>query len=169
MKWSLVPTKKITFRTQLPQQEVMRRIRAKLDAPENVNSLHRFGAEVGESSFKIWEMVRPRSNSFTPTVEGEVLEDETGTFIRIVMRMNGCVWIFVLVWCYPFALVLFLSVITSIREGLGPIDKDVILSIAFIIGMPAAMITMTALGFRSGIRTARAFLMETIGGMMNDE
>ena len=160
MKWSLVPTKKITFRTQLPQREVMRRIRIKLDAPENVNALHRFGGEVGESSFKIWD-VRPRINSFTPMVEGEVLEDKTETLIRIVMRMGGCVWIFVLVWCYPFALLLFLSIMTFIREGMGPVDKDAILSMAFIIGMPAFMITMTTLGFRSGIKTARAFLMET--------
>jgi hypothetical protein len=154
----LIPTKKIIFRTQLSQQEVMRRIRAQLDAPENDSLLHRFDGEVGDSTFIIRDMVAPRKNSFTPVVEGEVLRDETGTLIRVVMRMSGCVWTFVLVWCYPFALILLLSIMSAIRNGIGPIDKEAIFSIAFVIGMPAAMVTMTILGFRAGIRTAQAFI-----------
>ena len=162
MKWTLIPTKKMTFRTNLSPEEVMRRIRAQLDKPKNAGALHHFEGEVGDFSFKIRDTATPRKNSFTPIVEGEVLRDETGTLIRVVMRMGGCVWIFVLVWCYPFALLLFLSTMSAIRNGIGPIDKETILSMAFMIGMPAAMVTMTTLGFRAGVRTARAFIAEIV-------
>ena len=157
MKWSLVPSKKMTFRSNLSKQEVLQRITAELASRATGSPVSRFVGEVQESSFRVWEVYRHRGNSFSPTVEGVIVSDETGTLIHIVMRMTGCVFIFVLLWCYVPVLLLFLSVLTYIREGtLNTVPLVALGAIAF-------MVMMTILGFRAGIKTARAFLSEVLG------
>jgi hypothetical protein len=162
MKLTLIPTKKMTFRTPLSKQEVLERIKGQLATPENKKALHSFNGEMGESGFEIWEMAG-RRNSFIPVIKAEVVPAETGTFIHIVMRMNGCAWTFVLVWCYPFALMGLLGIVTLIREGLGPVTREAVISILAIIAMPAIMITMSIMGLRDGIKSARAFILGTLG------
>jgi|GEM_PF-2222938 len=162
MKLTLIPTRKMTFRTPLSKQEVMGRIKGQLATPENKKALHSFNGEVGESGFEIWEMAG-RRNSFIPVIKADVVPAETGTFIHIVMRMNGCAWTFVLVWCYPFALMLFMSLVGLIKNGFGPITKEVFLSTLFMFGMPAAMAMITTFGLRAGIKSAREFIVETLG------
>ncbi len=161
MKWTLIPTKKIIFRTQLSREEALRRITTLLETQDN-NALHRFEGEVGPSGFDIREIPRPRSNSFLPAVKGEVLSDEAGTFIEVTMRLNGCAFAFVLFWCYPFAMILVLGIVNAIKDGIGKVDLDAITSIAFLAFFPAFMITITTLGFRQGVRAVREFLAKTL-------
>ena len=162
MKWTLIPTKRMTFRTPLSKREVLERIQAQLATADNQKSLHRFNGNISESGFEIWEMAG-RRNSFVPVIKAELEPAGTGTFIHIVMRMNGCAWAFVLVWCYPFALMLFMSLVGLIKNGFGPITKEVFFSTLFMFGMPAAMATMTTLGLRAGIKSAREFIAGTLG------
>jgi hypothetical protein len=162
MKLTLIPTKKMTFRTSLPKAEVLERIKAQIATADNLKSLNRFNGTITESGFEMWEMAG-RRNSFIPVIKAELEPAETGTFIHIVMRMNGCAWAFVLVWCYPFALMLFMSLVGLIRDGFGPITKEVFFSTLFMFGMPAAMATISTLGLRSGVKAAREFIMGTLG------
>jgi hypothetical protein len=165
MKWTWIPTKKIAFHIALPADEVRARIMASLDETAQKKAVHRFAGKIDEKSFEIWELVPPRSNSFTPVVKGTLTPDGTGTLIQTTMRMNGCAWIFVLVWCYPFALMLSLVLVNSFREGIHAF-MDV--SLLFILLFPAFMITITTLGFRSGVRAARALMVETFGPEMTE-
>ena len=159
-EWTLIPTKKIIFRTQLSREEVLRRVKTLLETQDE-NALHRFEGEVGTSGFDIREIPRPRSNSFLPAVKGEVLSDEKGTYIEVVMRLNGCAFAFLLFWCYPFALILVLGIVSAIRNGIGKIYMDAVISVVFLAAFPTVMITMTTLGFRQGVRSVREFLANT--------
>lgn len=151
------------FHSNLPVQEVLERIKSKLESPENEAALYRFGGQVGTSTFEVWEDVRPGQNSFTPLLKGEVGADQTGTFIRVKMRMNGCAWAFVLIWCYPMVLALSLWMLSVIRGDAGPFNLEAAGSILFLLLMIGFMATISTLGFRSGVQAARAFLQELLG------
>ncbi len=147
----------MTFRSPLSKQEVLRRISTQLESSADKSLLHRFAGEITESSFRVWEIYRHRGNSFSPTIVGEVSSDQTGSLIHIVMRMSGCVFVFVLVWCYVPVLLLFLSIMTYIREG----TLNAVPLIA--LGALAFMVAMAIFGFRAGMKVSRAFLTEALG------
>lgn len=159
MKWTLIPSKNVDFRTPLSVQEVFQRIQLRLTSADIGQTVPRFEGKITESDFELWEIVPPRSNSFLPHIKGTVMPDGEGALVRVVLRLNGCAFVFVLVWLYPFGLMLFMTTLGLFR-GTLTIDWP---SLAFILLMPTVMITITTLGFRRGVRSARAFLMETLG------
>ena len=159
MKWPFIPTTRLTFETTLSKAEILRRVQEKLDSLENNTPRKEFDGVVSAAGFEVWEVYRRQGgNSFSPMIKANMDETRMGSNIQVRLQMRGCVWAFLLVWCYPFALMLFLLLMTLIRGDSVPIDWSLLL----IIFMPAFMITLAVTGFRAGNRAANAFVRDIL-------
>ncbi|MCA0237146.1 MAG: hypothetical protein LCH81_12245 [Bacteroidetes bacterium] len=161
MNWTLIPTTRLSFPTDLSKAEILRRVQEKLDSPENNTPRKEFDGVVEADGFEVWEVYRRSGgNSFSPMIKANIVETDMGNDIQIRLQMRGCVWAFLLVWCYPFALMLFMTLVLLFREGVGALDWSILL----IIFMPAFMITLAVTGFRAGNRAANAFVQDILAG-----
>jgi len=161
MRLRIFPKRKLTFRTKLSETEVLRRLEKHLlqvEAGELPAGTDAFVGEITGHTFFIHQRVGFRGNSFTPGIRGTVERDEKGTHIRMTMQISGCVRIFVLLWCYVPAMMLFLSLVFWIRDG--DFSPEILIMAAPLL----FMYWMVRSGFRDGNKTADAFLAATFEG-----
>lgn len=159
----IFPKRELIFRTKLSETEALGRLETHLrraSAGELPLRADVFVGEVKGHSFFIHQRIGHNGNSFTPGIAGTVGSDEKGTVIRMTMRLSGCVRIFVLVWCYVPLLILFLSLVSWIKDG--EFNATVLIMVAPLL----LMYWMMRSGFRDGSKTADAFMAETFEGEM---
>jgi hypothetical protein len=159
MQIPFFPKKQLLFRTVLSEAEVLAKLAIHLQQSEAGAIAwpnKTFVGEIKGAGFFIYERVGYRGNSFSPGISGTVGRDEHGTVIKVVLRLGGCVQIFILVWCYVPLLLLFLSLVAFIKNG-EILSSMILIPIAAL----AFMFAMTYFGFKSGTETARAFMTET--------
>lgn len=101
---SIIPYEKITLRTQLSSQEVIKRIS---ESSEYIGNSTNTGFNVSRAiSYQ---------NSFLPQIKGLVVDDGRDTKIEITMKLNTFVLLFMVVWLGGMLAsgALALSIITS--------------------------------------------------------
>jgi len=97
-----LPFENITYHTQLPGYEVIKRLSDNLE-PRKIFSFgfnrdrKKYEGNIERNKFNINRVIYYK-NSFRPTITGKLSEDETGTTIKVKMRLHIFVGIFMTVW-----------------------------------------------------------------------
>ena len=167
MKIQFFPTRNITFKTTLTEAQVFERLEALITTRETDktyvysgnNGEDIFFGEITPPTFKVIEIVAPRSNSFVPFLYGRVEQENGQTLITVKMRLPGCIIAFVSVWCYQLFLFLYLNMSSWIR-GNGFEMNMFLISI----GGLSFMLAMMHVAFSSGAKSAKDFLTKTFEG-----
>lgn len=128
-----LPTENLTFRTSLKEEEILRRLADNIE-PEKVfrlgifnrNETKSYEGYIMGSTFNIKRVIS-YSNSFLPRISGTIESDYGRTAIKVKMRLNILVIIFLCIWCggVGIAAIVFLTEAFNKSEfnaaSLGPL------------------------------------------------
>lgn len=98
----LLPYVKYELKTDKTIDEVRDRLAANVDIrkpffnfsyPKNM-----FHGKLEQNTFKISKTIKRQRNSFNPVIVGELKEDRESTSIRVKMRLDHAVLIFMILW-----------------------------------------------------------------------
>lgn len=102
-----LPIEKFVYVTRLRPDEVLDRLESVTEPRKNLRigvfslfsaDRHReYEGEIRENAFRISRIIYYR-NSFLPTIQGSVSEDDGRTLIRVKMQLNDFVKVFVIIW-----------------------------------------------------------------------
>ncbi len=100
-----LPTETLTFKTKLKQDEIISRLSQSVE-PEKLIRSGLFGSantkpyegKITGYTFSIKRIIKYR-NSFLPRILGSVEQDIQGTSIKVKMRLQIFVIVFLIVWC----------------------------------------------------------------------
>src|SRR3954469_9565673 len=95
-----LPYENIIFKTSLPEEEVLRRLRHLTQrgkefriSPSNKTTYRPYEGTIHGKEFEIRRDIHYR-NSFLPTIKGSISSDLTGTLISIKMQLSAFVIVF---------------------------------------------------------------------------
>ena len=121
----LLPLENITFKTQLPSDEVISRLDGLVEPEKglrfslfNSASTKPYEGQIYGQTFRMKRIIGYR-NSFLPRIKGVVSTDYDGTTIRVTMRLHVVVLVFLCFWCGFIGLVCLgiLSRLSDDAEG----------------------------------------------------
>lgn len=106
-RFRFLPFEKYTIQTALSEEEVLERLQIITRTTDTIRfsfrkavilrSNYEYNGEIHGKSFEIWRNIRYR-NSFLPVIRGTVSSGSGGTEIRLSMRMNLFVMVFMGIW-----------------------------------------------------------------------
>jgi hypothetical protein len=100
----LLPFEDITYKTRLKEDEVIKRLSDFIEPPKTnrfgtlgVGSVRPYEGKIDGEEFTIRRIVEHR-NSFLPKINGTIEKDYVGTIVRVKMRIDRFVVVFMVVW-----------------------------------------------------------------------
>jgi len=156
-----LPFESITYRTELPLEEVITRLRKNIKEKKKFfdrsyhfdNFSQPYAGTLKENDFKISREINYR-NSFLPVISGRVEQERKGTIISIKMRPHLAVLIFMVFWFSGVsigALAFTLPVLTG-----GDFEGASLIPV----GMLVFGYLLTTLGFKYESKKSRKFFEE---------
>ena len=112
---NLLPFEKLELKSSLTENEILTKL--KNDVEENTvlgltfttNSNKDYEGFVNNNTFKIRRILKSGMNSFIPTVSGIIIENKTGTKIRIKIQLHKVISIFLIVMTMFMGVLLVVS------------------------------------------------------------
>ncbi len=117
-----LPYEHIVYRTNLSEQEVIRRISDFVEPKKfglGKNRIKEYEGFVNNNSFEISRVIQYR-NSFLPKINGVIQKNNYETEIQVTMKLDLFVLIFLIFWCSISASVF---VMISLTEKKMPIES----------------------------------------------
>ncbi|MBV2196997.1 MAG: hypothetical protein KUL78_10910 [Flavobacterium sp.] len=115
----ILPSKSLVYHSFLTKEELLERLRDAIETERlhDLNSRNKmeskpYFGEIQNSLFKIRRVIDYR-NSFLPQINGEIIEDENGTKIKVEMKLISFVKFFMIIWfsfCAFFGLILLVLI-----------------------------------------------------------
>lgn len=165
MSFRLFPKQEWTFHSALTVDEVLQRLRDKLEADKHRYrrsvAKYYFQGQVEGNYFTIRQITGYRGNSGAPVISGTVWRDLDGTVIQLHLEVTGCAVIFFFIWSWVPMLMLLMSVVSFFRDG--EFNPTIVLGA---IGAIAFMYWVITGGFRDGKKVVQAFMEETFEGKL---
>jgi len=148
---NFLPTENITFKSKLKEEEIFRRLLNYIE-PEKTFRLASFkrGAtkpyqgQINDKTFEINRIIEYR-NSFLPNINGTIGKDFDGMTIKVKMKLNIFVIVFLCIW-FCFA---GLGCIISITQFITFSDINPGTIIPFALLLFAYLLTMVGFKFES--------------------
>ncbi len=162
MRIPFFPNKRIAIKTSLTVSQAFHKLERAINPSERPDPFaieNPFSGKITPPTFLIYEQVPRRTNSFIPIINGTIRQEQGQTRISVNLKSGGCIIAFVLVWCYFFGLMLFLSLLSWIKG----IRFDLLLLLVPLVGI-SVMLSMLHFGFKSGEKSAKAFLVKVFEG-----
>lgn len=114
-----LPFENLNYKTKLTAEEILERLGTILDSddePEsNQDDSKPYRGYIVGNSFKLVKIIAYR-NSFIPQIHGQIIPNISGTEIKIKMRLNTLVLIFMIIW--------FTGVGAGCAAGLSSISEN---------------------------------------------
>lgn len=149
-----LPFERITYRTQLSEQEVITRLSGFVEPKKfglGRNYLKEYEGSIHNNNFEISRVIQYR-NSFLPQINGRIQKGNDGVKIEVALSLHAFVLFFLIVWC-SFALIFFIGVsIRAIRE------KEISVELFLPLGMLLFVYVLTMAGFKSESKQSKEFL-----------
>lgn len=146
-----LPFERITYRTNLSEQEVFTRLSGFVEPKKfgfGRNYTKDYEGSVNNNSFEISRVIQYR-NSFLPQISGIIQKNNYGTEIEVTMKLHVFVLVFLLFWC---------SIAVGIFIMIGSTGKK--MSVEFF--MPLLMLLfvyiLTMAGFKAESKKSKEYL-----------
>ncbi|AZA82823.1 hypothetical protein C1637_23620 [Chryseobacterium lactis] len=116
-----LPFERITYRTDLSEQEVMARLSGFVEPKKyGFGNIHtkEYEGSVGDKHFEINRIIKGR-NSFIPQINGNIQKSNGETQINITMKLHWIVFAFLIFWC---GFIIYSLITTLTIEDLKSLD-----------------------------------------------